>query len=160
MTDPGEFADRSAKRPWVRHVMVAGTLLGTLAVCAAVPPGCHPGPASYALRLVPASEAAVACGWLHRRCRRLVADACAVSDAVQDVLLRPLPSRVGGLALASVYRASGGRARVGGDLYAVARADAATRVIIGDVRGRGLSSFLDVPPSSGHSVSGRRRPPA
>ncbi|MFJ5221253.1 SpoIIE family protein phosphatase [Streptomyces sp. NPDC088354] len=48
------------------------------------------------------------------------------------------------MAVASVYRASGGRARVGGDLYAVARADAVTRVIIGDVRGRGLSSFLDV----------------
>ncbi|MFF3563580.1 PP2C family protein-serine/threonine phosphatase [Streptomyces sp. NPDC002574] len=144
MTEPGEFADRSVQRSWVRRVGIAGALLGILAVCAAVPSGCHPGPASYALRLIPASEAAVACGWLHRRYRRRVADARAVSDAVQGVLLRPLPSRIGGLALASVYRASGGQARVGGDLYAVARADAATRVIIGDVRGRGLPSFLDV----------------
>ncbi|MFJ5221127.1 PP2C family protein-serine/threonine phosphatase [Streptomyces sp. NPDC088354] len=73
-----------------------------------------------------------------------MADARAVSDAVQQVLLRPLPPRIGGLHLASVYHASGGRAQVGGDLYAVARSDRATRIIIGDVRGSGLPSFLDV----------------
>lgn len=128
----------------VRLVPIAGALLGVLTICAAVPLRGRVKSACRLLQLVAAPAAAVACGRLLRLYRRRAASALAVSDAVQDVLLRPLPSRVGGLDLASVYHACGGQARVGGDLYAVARADAATRIIIGDVRGRGLPSFLDV----------------
>ncbi|MFB7290920.1 PP2C family protein-serine/threonine phosphatase [Actinacidiphila glaucinigra] len=136
--------ERLKDRPPARLVLVAGVLLGTPMVCAAVALYRHGEVVCCVLQLVAAPVAAVACGRLLRLYRRRVAGARAVSDAVQQVLLRPLPSRIGGLDLASVYRACGGQARVGGDLYAVARADAATRVVIGDVRGRGLPSFLDV----------------
>ncbi|MDX2642055.1 PP2C family protein-serine/threonine phosphatase [Streptomyces sp. PA03-1a] len=140
MTDLKQFDDMRV----VRLVPIAGALLGVLTICAAVPLRGRVKSACRLLQLVAAPAAAVACGRLLRLYRRRVASSLAVSDAVQDVLLRPLPSRVGGLDLASVYHACGGQARVGGDLYAVARADAATRIIIGDVRGRGLPSFLDV----------------
>ncbi|MEU4097624.1 PP2C family protein-serine/threonine phosphatase [Streptomyces sp. NPDC026673] len=136
--------EQSDDVPVGRLVRIAGTLLGVLTVCAAVPLRGRVKAACRVLQRVAAPAAAVACGRLYWLYRRREARALAVSDAVQEVLLRPLPSRVGGLDLASVYRACGGQARVGGDLYAVARADTATRIIIGDVRGRGLSSFLDV----------------
>ncbi len=66
-----------------------------------------------------------------------------VAEATQRVLLRPLPSRMGSLSIASHYRAAEAEAHIGGDLYAIARTVGATRLIIGDVSGRGLSSISD-----------------
>jgi serine phosphatase RsbU (regulator of sigma subunit) len=65
-----------------------------------------------------------------------------VSEAAQDVLLRPPPRRIGPLRVAWLYLAAGDETRIGGDLFAVARTDEpATRVIIGDVRGKGLAAI-------------------
>lgn len=64
-----------------------------------------------------------------------------VSELTQRVLLRPLPGRVGPLSLASRYRAAGTEANIGGDLYGVARTRNGTRLIIGDVQGKGLNSI-------------------
>ncbi|MET8647373.1 PP2C family protein-serine/threonine phosphatase [Streptomyces sp. NPDC004675] len=66
-----------------------------------------------------------------------------ISDATQRVLLRPLPERAGPIALASQYRSAEADARIGGDLYAVARTSGSTRLLIGDVRGKGLASISD-----------------
>jgi serine phosphatase RsbU (regulator of sigma subunit) len=62
-----------------------------------------------------------------------------VADAVQRVLMRPLPERIEPLRFASLYRTAEREAQVGGDLYAAARIDGGTRLIIGDVRGKGLT---------------------
>jgi serine phosphatase RsbU (regulator of sigma subunit) len=64
-----------------------------------------------------------------------------VSDAAQRVVLRPLPARAGPLSIASAYRAFDADSTIGGDLYAVTRACGSTRVVIGDVRGKGLASI-------------------
>ncbi|MEZ0094931.1 PP2C family protein-serine/threonine phosphatase [Streptacidiphilus sp. EB129] len=61
-----------------------------------------------------------------------------VSEATQRVLLPPLPEEAGPLRLASVYRSAEAGTTVGGDLYALARTSSSTRLIIGDVRGKGL----------------------
>ncbi|MFE2910294.1 PP2C family protein-serine/threonine phosphatase [Kitasatospora indigofera] len=66
-----------------------------------------------------------------------------VSEAAQRVLLRPLPDRIGPLRLASVYLAAEAEALIGGDLYAVARTPTGTRLLVGDVRGKGLASLGD-----------------
>ncbi|MFI9202572.1 PP2C family protein-serine/threonine phosphatase [Streptomyces sp. NPDC053048] len=66
-----------------------------------------------------------------------------VAEATQGVLLRPLPQRVGPLRIASVYLAAEAEAEIGGDLYAVARTADATRLVIGDVRGKGLEAISD-----------------
>ncbi|MET4646995.1 hypothetical protein ABID95_006759 [Streptomyces atratus] len=66
-----------------------------------------------------------------------------VSDATQRVVLRPLPDRAGPVSIASEYRSSEADTRIGGDLYAVARASDSTRLVIGDVRGKGLASISD-----------------
>jgi serine phosphatase RsbU (regulator of sigma subunit) len=63
-----------------------------------------------------------------------------VAEAAQRALLRPLPHRTGPLRLASTYLAAEDEAQIGGDLYAVARTREETRLIIGDVRGKGLAS--------------------
>ncbi|MFE3269320.1 PP2C family protein-serine/threonine phosphatase [Streptomyces sp. NPDC059215] len=67
-----------------------------------------------------------------------------VSEAAQSVLLRPLPRRAGTLSLASTYVAVETGARIGGDLYALVRAPDATRLIIGDARGKGLGAIGDI----------------
>ncbi|MFD8595741.1 PP2C family protein-serine/threonine phosphatase [Kitasatospora sp. NPDC059646] len=66
-----------------------------------------------------------------------------VSDAVQRVLMRPLPDRAGPLRLATRYLAAADEAHVGGDLYAAVRAGRTTRLLIGDVRGKGLGAVGD-----------------
>ncbi|MEV7990636.1 PP2C family protein-serine/threonine phosphatase [Streptomyces sp. NPDC086077] len=66
-----------------------------------------------------------------------------VSETVQRILLRPLPPRVGDLRIAAVYHASHPHALVGGDLYAAARTEGALRVVIGDVKGKGLPAVDD-----------------
>jgi serine phosphatase RsbU (regulator of sigma subunit) len=57
------------------------------------------------------------------------------------VVLRPLPARAGPLSIASAYRAFDADSTIGGDLYAVTRAAGSTRLVIGDVRGKGLASI-------------------
>ncbi|MFE7357001.1 PP2C family protein-serine/threonine phosphatase [Streptomyces sp. NPDC057543] len=64
-----------------------------------------------------------------------------VAEAAQRVVLRPLPVRSGPLRIASVYLAAEAEAQIGGDLYAAARTGDGTRLIIGDVRGKGLSAI-------------------
>ncbi|MFI1258263.1 PP2C family protein-serine/threonine phosphatase [Streptomyces netropsis] len=66
-----------------------------------------------------------------------------VADVAQKVLLRPLPSRIGPLRIASLYIAAEAEARIGGDLYAAVRTRQGTRIMIGDVRGKGLAAVGD-----------------
>ncbi len=66
-----------------------------------------------------------------------------IAEATQRVLLRPLPGRSGPLSIASHYRAAEADTRIGGDLFAAARTASGTRLIIGDVSGRGLASISD-----------------
>ncbi|MEU1421358.1 PP2C family protein-serine/threonine phosphatase [Kitasatospora sp. NPDC005751] len=80
---------------------------------------------------------------LRDRHERELAQVRSVSEAAQRVLLRPLPDRIGHLRLASVYLAAEAEAQVGGDLYAAARTPGGTRLLVGDVRGKGLSSLGD-----------------
>ncbi|MFE2478218.1 SpoIIE family protein phosphatase [Streptomyces sp. NPDC059389] len=66
-----------------------------------------------------------------------------VAEAAQEVVLRPLRDRMGPLRLASVYLAAEAEAQIGGDLYAATRTPHGTRLIIGDVRGKGLEAVGD-----------------
>ncbi|WP_407285683.1 PP2C family protein-serine/threonine phosphatase [Streptomyces sp. BP-8] len=75
-----------------------------------------------------------------RRERRL-SQVQSVAVATQHVLMRPLPERIGPLQIASAYIAAEAEAQIGGDLYAAVPAPGATRLVIGDVRGKGLSAI-------------------
>ncbi|GAA1949693.1 PP2C family protein-serine/threonine phosphatase [Kitasatospora viridis] len=80
------------------------------------------------------------CALRDRRDRELV-QVRSVAEAAQQVLLRPLPTRIGSLRIASVYLAAEAEAQIGGDLYAASRTRDGTRLIVGDVRGKGLTSL-------------------
>jgi hypothetical protein len=69
-----------------------------------------------------------------------LADVTSVAEAAQRALLRPLPGQVGPLELGVVYLAAAAEARVGGDLYEVTRTQFGIRLIVGDVRGKGLDA--------------------
>ncbi len=69
-----------------------------------------------------------------------LANVTSVAEAVRRALLRPLPRRVGPLELGVVYLAAAAEARVGGDLYEVARTQFGIRLIVGDARGKGLDA--------------------
>ncbi len=80
---------------------------------------------------------------VHDRDLRELAQVRAVSEAAQRVLLRPIPAELGPLHVASMYRAAAAHALVGGDLFAAARTAHTTRILIGDVRGKGLPAIDD-----------------
>ncbi|MFF9125456.1 PP2C family protein-serine/threonine phosphatase [Streptomyces sp. NPDC014889] len=77
------------------------------------------------------------------RHRRVLSQVRSVSETAQKVLLRPLPDRIGPLTVASVYLAAEAEAQIGGDLYAAARTHTSTRLLIGDVRGKGMAAVGD-----------------
>ncbi|MFF7969854.1 SpoIIE family protein phosphatase [Streptomyces sp. NPDC007905] len=63
-----------------------------------------------------------------------------VADAAQKVLLRPLPRRIQDVDIESLYLAAQEQARIGGDFYEVVDTPYGVRLLIGDVRGKGLSA--------------------
>lgn len=91
--------------------------------------------------LVVVSATVVAFTALRDRHARELVQVRSVATAAQQVLLRPLPPRIGSLRIASVYLPAEAEAQVGGDLYAAARTASGTRLLVGDVRGKGLTSL-------------------
>ncbi len=78
---------------------------------------------------------------LRQRREQQLAQVRRVAAVTQRALLRPLPSRLGRVTISSMYLAADREADIGGDLYAAAvTRHGATRVLIGDVQGKGLSA--------------------
>ncbi|MFJ7947652.1 PP2C family protein-serine/threonine phosphatase [Streptomyces sp. NPDC096354] len=78
---------------------------------------------------------------VRERRERKMAQVRSVAEAAQHVLLWPLPDRIGPLRTACLYLAAEDEAEIGGDLYAATRTEGGTRVMIGDVRGKGLAAI-------------------
>ncbi|MEE1671068.1 PP2C family protein-serine/threonine phosphatase [Streptomyces sp. WAC07094] len=97
----------------------------------------------HAAALLAVSVFLVATCRARERVRKEAGQLRAISEATQHVVLRPLPRRIANLRVATAYRAAESLARVGGDLYAAARTPYGTRLIIGDVKGKGLRALDD-----------------
>lgn len=78
---------------------------------------------------------------LRDRDERRLTQSRSVAAVAQQVLLRPLPRRSADLEIATLYLAAEEEAEMGGDLFAAARTTRSTRLIIGDVRGKGLPAY-------------------
>ncbi|MFE0377551.1 PP2C family protein-serine/threonine phosphatase [Streptomyces inhibens] len=63
-----------------------------------------------------------------------------VSEAAQRAVLPTPPDRLAGLTIAARYVGARADARIGGDLYAVQDTPHGVRLIVGDVRGKGLEA--------------------
>ncbi|MEE1807127.1 PP2C family protein-serine/threonine phosphatase [Streptomyces sp. BE133] len=88
------------------------------------------------------STLAVFMRFARERRDRALSLARSVAETAQRALLRPPPRRIGPLQVAWLYMSPQDEAEIGGDLFAFARAaHAATRVVIGDVRGNGLAAI-------------------
>ncbi|MER6629895.1 PP2C family protein-serine/threonine phosphatase [Streptomyces sp. NPDC000987] len=87
------------------------------------------------------SVAAVAAAAVRVRRERQLAQSRWVAEVTQRVLLHPLPRRVGSFDVASLYESADEEAAVGGDLYAIARHGNCSRLLLGDVQGKGLASL-------------------
>ena len=124
-------------------------LIGALAMVADVVSGLGQGvlrrPAHHVemLALFAVSSVVVVFRVMYERHRTVLHQVRSVSEVAQRVLLRPLPRQVGPLRIASIYVAAAAEATIGGDLYAATRADGVTRLMIGDVRGKGLAAIGD-----------------
>ncbi|MEU0035333.1 PP2C family protein-serine/threonine phosphatase [Streptomyces sp. NPDC006333] len=75
---------------------------------------------------------------LRGRRERVLAAVRSVAEAAQHALLTPIPETVGPFQVAVRYSAAAAEARIGGDLYALVSTPYGVRLIVGDVRGKGL----------------------
>ncbi|MFE9092842.1 PP2C family protein-serine/threonine phosphatase [Streptomyces sp. NPDC007264] len=63
-----------------------------------------------------------------------------IAETIRRAVLRPLPPGWGGLDHAAVYLAADSVARVGGDFYDIQPGPHGTRILLGDVQGKGLGA--------------------
>ncbi|MFI9629032.1 PP2C family protein-serine/threonine phosphatase [Streptomyces sp. NPDC052042] len=87
---------------------------------------------------------AVGVNVLLRRQGRDLATARGIAEAVQLAVLPDPPSRAGPLVVAAGYAAAQAEARIGGDLFAVQETPYGVRMIIGDVKGKGVQAVASV----------------
>jgi serine phosphatase RsbU (regulator of sigma subunit) len=116
---------------------------GFLAVAAGVTLGIRDGMPGRELAAVLSALVAVTlasglAGVLRVRRERVLAAVRSVAETAQHALLKPVPSTVGPFQAAVRYSAAAAEARIGGDLYALIPTPHGVRLIVGDVRGKGL----------------------
>nr|WP_309060145.1 PP2C family protein-serine/threonine phosphatase [Streptomyces sp.] len=104
----------------VRHAVPASALIVVLAALVAV------------------TLAGTLASALRARRERVLEAVRSVAETAQHALLKPVPGTVGPFQVAVHYSAAAAEARIGGDLYALIPTPHGIRLIVGDVRGKGL----------------------
>ncbi|MGH3311307.1 MAG: PP2C family protein-serine/threonine phosphatase [Streptomyces sp.] len=97
-------------------------------------------PAGHLITLVLVTGLSALLALVRVRASRELVQVQEVAEAAQLALLRPLPERLGPLRLAGMYRAADAAALIGGDLYSVRPTAYGVRVLVGDVRGKGIGA--------------------
>ncbi|MCU1488569.1 MAG: hypothetical protein JWN67_5315, partial [Actinomycetia bacterium] len=69
-----------------------------------------------------------------------LAEVSRIAEAAQHAILAPPPTRIGPVALSARYMSATAEALIGGDLYEVVTRPGVVRLLIGDVRGKGLAA--------------------
>ncbi|MET7469139.1 PP2C family protein-serine/threonine phosphatase [Micromonospora sp. NPDC005686] len=87
-----------------------------------------------------ATAIAAATAAIRQRQAERIAELTRLASVAQQAVLRPLGPQVGTLAVAARYISSTATAAIGGDLYEVMDTPYGVRMIIGDVRGKGLDA--------------------
>ena len=121
-------------------------LVGLIAVLACLPLALYDGVldtrrtaiAITAVAGVTAAGVVASVGRLRRE--HDLADVQAVADAMQRILLRPVPGHLGSLAIAVRQSSASTSVQVGGDIYEVIRTAGKVRLIVADVQGQGLAA--------------------
>ncbi|MET8248349.1 PP2C family protein-serine/threonine phosphatase [Streptomyces sp. NPDC005202] len=87
---------------------------------------------------------AVLINLLVRRSDERLASAREIAEAAQRAVLPEPAGRIGGLDIAARYEAAQADAFIGGDLYAVQDSPHGVRLVVGDVRGKGMGAVAAV----------------
>jgi hypothetical protein len=87
-----------------------------------------------------ATALAAVVGSVRDRTDRRVAALTRLADVAQQAVLRPIDPQVGNLNIAVRYVSASAEADIGGDLYEALDTPYGVRLIIGDVRGKGLDA--------------------
>ncbi|MES4892955.1 PP2C family protein-serine/threonine phosphatase [Streptomyces sp. NPDC096012] len=108
--------------------------------------GGHSAPATVTDGVTVATVAllAVAINRVVRLGDRRLASAREIAEAAQRAVLPRPAERIGGFEIAACYEAARRDAFIGGDLYAVQDSPYGVRLVVGDVRGKGLSAVAAV----------------
>ncbi len=83
---------------------------------------------------------AVLMAWIRVRRESALRHMTVIAETAQRALLRAMPTAIGSVGFAARYVSATREALVGGDLYEVAASPYGVRVIVGDVRGKGLDA--------------------
>ncbi|WP_405644007.1 PP2C family protein-serine/threonine phosphatase [Streptomyces uncialis] len=94
--------------------------------------------------IVTVSALALAINRLSRRSDAKLATAREIAEAAQRAVLPEPADRIGGLDIAAHYEAAQAGAAIGGDLYAVQDTPYGVRLVLGDVRGKGMGAVAAV----------------
>lgn len=120
--------------------------VGAFATVAAVALSVYDGVDSGAgvARILTVATGALLAAWVAARWERRerqLADLTRVADVAQRAILAPVPAVSGPFAFASAYVSASREAAIGGDLLDVVPTETgAIRIIVGDVRGKGLGA--------------------
>ncbi|MEO3748830.1 PP2C family protein-serine/threonine phosphatase [Plantactinospora sp. B5E13] len=122
-------------------VLVIGTLATGLAASLASS-GYLPSEAAAVdvVGIVLATAIAVLFAVLRQRQAEQIVELSKLASVAQQAVLRPVGPRVGSLAVAGHYISATAKADIGGDLYEAIDTPYGVRVLIGDVRGKGLDA--------------------
>ncbi len=66
-----------------------------------------------------------------------------VAEVAQEAILHPLPAQIGGVRVAARYISASAEAQIGGDFYEAVDTKWGVRIMVGDVRGKGLDARGD-----------------
>lgn len=124
---------------WGTTVFAVLALLNYLIANTSYPDRYQSGLPDFILVGIGGVLAVLACA-VRVRGERLMLHMRDVADTTRRTVLRPLPVDWGGLEHAAVYLASDVEARVGGDFYDIQPGLHGTRVLVGDVQGKGLTA--------------------
>jgi phosphoserine phosphatase RsbU/P len=131
----------AAFAPW-REVIGVGLIAAALTVTFEMldPTGIDEAAIAHIVGMVVATGAAVAVALIRQRQNRRFAELARLANVAQEAVLRPIGPQVGQLAIAGRYVSASEAADIGGDLYEALDTPYGVRMIIGDVRGKGIDA--------------------
>ncbi|MEU1512599.1 PP2C family protein-serine/threonine phosphatase [Streptomyces sp. NPDC005811] len=124
---------------WTTALFAVLSLVVYVTSDAAWPVEYREGPADFVLVLVGGVLSVLAAS-VRVRVERRMLHMMDIAETTRRTVLRPLPPVFGGIDHAAVYLAADADARVGGDFYDIQPGPHGTRVLLGDVQGKGLGA--------------------
>jgi phosphoserine phosphatase RsbU/P len=121
-------------------VLVVGVLATVIGGAFALTADLSPAAAVNVIGVALATAVAAGVATIRERQAEQIAELSKLASVAQQAVLRPLGPQVGALSVAGRYISATAAADIGGDLYEVLDTPYGVRMIIGDVRGKGLDS--------------------